>query len=163
MPCGESCECCGFHTHVGPVRCEIRRKSFGCRCYKSIGLGVKCDHDKDCRTQKCTDGICVPPVPACSFTQNITSVIPIKGTIKNNTYDCPKPDEPTINDAENSLDRNPSTVFVNNWAINGGIEVKLKHKKGLHSFRICNSDDCPECCPICYKLEAYCEIKKSMY
>ena len=78
-PCNESCECCGYEA--GTARCEQRNKPLGYRCYKSIGLGGQCDHDKDCRSQKCTGGICIPhfmrgpKVPTCSLAKDAISVI----------------------------------------------------------------------------------------
>ena len=99
----------------------------------------------------------LPKVPTCSLTEDVASVTPIKGTIKENTCNCGKPSEPSIGDAKNALIEDKSKVYINKWAINGGIEVKPKYEGGLHSFKICNSEDCPNCDPTCYKIEGYCE------
>ena len=161
--CDETCECCGYENQN--VRCEKRNNPLGYRCYKSMALGQECDFDHDCITQKCVNGRCAnyhthgPKVPTCSLTKNVTSVLPIKGTIKKNTCRCDKPSEPTKDDAENAIDGDEDTIYINNWATNGGIEVTPGYKGGLHSIKICNSDDCPECDPTCYKLEGYCEFK----
>ena len=115
----ESCERCGYVNDTAPVKCEKRNQILGYRCYKSIGVGRNCDLDIDCRIQKCIDGICVsfftygPRVPTCPFTNDAVYVIPIKGTIRNNACDCPKPDVPTINDAKIALDGNQTTAFMN--------------------------------------------------
>lgn len=166
--CIEACECCG--NDKGLVRCEKRNKSLGYRCYKSVGIGGECDQDHDCRSQKCNDGRCVSyftpvrrpvPVPTCSLTENYIAVTPIKGTIQDNLCQCDKldePSDPTVDNAAMALDGDSSTIYINNWAINGGIEVQLKREEGLHSFKVCNSDDCINCDPTYYRIEGYCQF-----
>ena len=165
-PCGEDCECCGYDNESKTVRCEKRNRPLGYRCYQSYGLGTECEYDHECRSQKCHDGICVPhftlgpKVPTCSLSKNHTHVEPVIGTIKNNTCGCGEPSKPTIEDAENAVDEDKDTIYVNNWATDGGIIVTPAKREALHSFKVCNSDDCPECDPTCYKLEGYCDFTK---
>lgn len=81
---------------------------------------------------------------------------PIKGTILDNICQCDEHDEPsdpTVDDAGMALDEDNSTIYSNNWAINGGIEVQLKREEGLHSFKLCNSDDPTYC-----RIEGYCQF-----
>jgi hypothetical protein len=159
--CNEDCECCGHETDT--VRCEKRNNPAGYRCYTSKGIGGECKEDQECRSQKCLNGRCIPSfnggptVPTCSLSKNVTSVSPVKGTIQD-VCKCNTPTDPITGDAENAIDGDSSTIYVNDYATNGGIEIKPKYQGGLSSFKVCNSDDCPECDPTCYKLEGYCEF-----
>jgi len=165
-PCKEDCECCEQDKEV---RCEKRNRPLGYRCYISVGLGGECDYDHQCRTQKCLNGYCVPhfthgpKVPICSLTKDYVSAIPIIGSIQKNVCRCDEPSKPAIEDAEKALDGNDSTIYINKWAIDGGIEIQPNYNEGLHSFKVCNSIDCPECDPTCYKIEGSCDFKNSTY
>ena len=165
VPCSEDCECCEWDNPSEPRKCEIRNKPKGYRCYKSYGLGYDCNHDHDCRSQKCINGRCVPhftgqKYPKCSLSKNHTSVEPVIGTIKDNACNCTKPIKPTVDDVKNAVDEDEDTIYVNNWATDGGIMVTPARREALHSFKVCNSDDCPNCDPTCYKLEGYCDFRK---
>jgi len=166
--CIEDCECCRIRKDV--ARCEKRNKALGYRCYKSAGIGERCGQDHDCRSQKCNNGRCISyfthvkvrvGVSTCSLTENYIAVAPIKGTIQDNIChrdEHDEPSDPTVDDAAMALDEDSSTIYSNNWAINGGIEVQLKREEGLHSFKVCNSDDCPDCDPTYYRIEGYCQF-----
>jgi len=168
-PCQEDCECCKDEINHREVRCEKRNQPLGYQCYISVGLGGGCDHDHECRSQKCENRCCVqyfsrpPKVPTCSLTKDYISARAIIGTRRENVCKCDAPSEPTTVDAHKALDGNDSTIYVNNWAIDGGIEVQPKYNEGLHSIRICNADDCPECDPTCYKIEGLCLFNNNIY
>lgn len=163
--CNEDCECCENDQQIN-VRCEHRNKQSGYKCYKSAGLGGKCEVDSDCTSQKCENKLCVKfrihdddrVMVVCPIT-DFLSVAAVKGTRQENICDCDDPSDPVLGDALKAVDGKPRTVYENNWAIGGGIEVRLKDTKRLKSLEICNSADCIECDPTCYKLEGYCDMK----
>merc|ERR1719464_2585897 len=94
--CAEDCECCDYDKEP-MIRCEKRNKPLGYRCYKSAGVGEVCANDKECRSQKCLNGRCVPHfahrrnIPEiCSLTDDYSSVRSIKGTYEGNECNCPQ-------------------------------------------------------------------------
>ena len=165
MSCEEDCECCG-HDEKPAVHCENRNEKLGYKCYKSVGLSGQCTEDKHCRSQKCKNGRCVkyyprgPKLPVCQITEFL-SVDVVKGSRIDTVCNCDAPPDPKAGDALKAVDNDTNSVYENYWAIGGGIELELKERKKVNGLRICNSPDCPECDPLCYKIEGYCGVKSN--
>ena len=53
----------------------------------------------------------------------------MQGTIQENTFSVISQVKPTFHDCAITFDGKKGTIYVNNWATNGGIDVKLKRYK----------------------------------
>jgi len=161
-PCNEDCDCCG-NDQTPPVRCEKRNQDLGYQCYKSGQIGDPCIENSCCVSQFCSEGFCAPNpfpppklnLPLCPI--DFETLATVNGDVTEEGCPCSTPDSPSVEDANNALDGDLNTVYVNNWAIGSGLEIKPLDLAPVRSLKVCSADDCPECDPTCYKLEGYCE------
>ena len=121
-----------------------------------------CSSNSECVSQKCQNQVCVfqlnPPKKTFDFCPlHYSNVASINGDLTNEVCPCIQPDRPTAEDAANAVDEDLSTVYVSNWAIGSGLEFAPKEVAPIKSLRVCiSADDCPECDPICYKIDGKC-------
>ena len=158
--CTEDCDCCGNDLDPS-IQCE-RRNNFNA-CYISRSIGMACSNDAECKSQNCVNEKCTfktqvkKDLPYCSLTSNHDYVVPVLGDIINDEgCPCSDPSGPGYEDAVKAFDGDLSTVYVNNWALGSGLEVKPTHNAPLRKMTICSTDDCPECDPTCYRIEGKC-------
>jgi len=160
QPCAEDCDCCG--NDLDPtIQCEKRNGVSG--CFISRSLGEPCNSNSECKSQNCVGGKCLfkpqikKDLPYCSLTSNHDYVMPVLGDVVDDEgCPCSDPSGPSYDDAVKAFDGDLSTVYVNNWAIGSGLEVKPTNNAPVRKMRICSTDDCPECDPTCYRIEGKC-------
>jgi len=161
--CTEDCDCCDYRTNPS-IRCEMRTKSLGHRCYIGKNNGEECQHNSDCKSQWCTDGICFrhfsnpPGAGFCLLNQTVTAII--DGSIpltSNSNCPCQNPPRTSLSDAQDMMAVEPkSDTLSNNHALGSGFEFRSIISGPLRSIHICSGDGFYMRDPTSFKLEGDC-------
>jgi hypothetical protein len=110
-------------------------------------------------------GICMknhPPPKPCytDLMAAYSSITAVSGTVIDEDGLCPCTDLDANMIAVNlaaATDKKTNTDYINNYGVGSGIIVATNVHAPVRKVVVCSNNDCPECDPLCYKLEGKCD------